>query len=178
VHSTLPFNITIQHYHSTLPFNITIQHLQAKLHDKVEDHLGQLAAEMHSAREEYSISQLGKRKHEEPPELQKVRLQFLCEHSLYTAANTYTATLHISTQVPSFGILSNGLIYKLYKFDASDANNKRLTHSTRLVLKLDKGITAADAQREAAPILGRLVHMITQQKDAVLAMRDAKKPKI
>jgi hypothetical protein len=50
-----------------------IQHLQAKLHDKVEDHLGQLAAEMHSAREEYSISQLGKRKHEEPPELQQVR---------------------------------------------------------------------------------------------------------
>jgi hypothetical protein len=74
-----------------------IQHLKAKLHDKVEDHLGQLAAEMHSAREEYSISQLGKRKHEEPPELQQVRLQFSCEHSLYSAANAYTATLRAST---------------------------------------------------------------------------------
>jgi hypothetical protein len=84
----------------------------------------------------------------------------------------------VHLQVPSFGILSNGLTYKLYKFDASDASNKRLVHSTRLVLKLDEGITAADAQKEAAPILGRLVHMITQQKDAVLAMRDAKKPKM
>ena len=81
-------------------------------------------------------------------------------------------------QVPSFGILSNGLVYKFYKFDASDASNKRLVHSTRLVLKLDKGITAADAQKEAAPILGRLVHMITQRKDAVLAMRDTKKSKV
>jgi hypothetical protein len=155
---------------------VCIQHLQAKLHDKVEDHLGQLAAEMHSAREEYSISQLGKRKHEEPPELQQVRPHPVT--ILFTRPLMRIPLHCMYLQVPSFGILSNGLIYKFYKFDASDASNKRLVHSARLVLKLDKGITAADAQKEAAPVLGRLVHMIIQQKDAVLAMRDAKKPKM
>ena len=39
--------------------------LQGKLHDTLEGHLGQLAAEIQSSREQYQRKKLGKRKHED-----------------------------------------------------------------------------------------------------------------
>jgi len=46
--------------------------MQAKLHDTVREHLGQLCAEIKSAREQYATKTLGKRKHEEVEELKEV----------------------------------------------------------------------------------------------------------
>jgi len=47
-------------------------HLQAKLYDKLEDHIGQLAAEMKSARDDYKFSILKKRKRDDEGELHEV----------------------------------------------------------------------------------------------------------
>ena len=45
---------------------------QGKLHDTLEEHLGQLAAEMKSAREQYMRTCLGKRKHDNEGMFMKV----------------------------------------------------------------------------------------------------------
>jgi hypothetical protein len=48
--------------------------MQAKLHETLMDNMGQLCAELKVTREEYSRSQLGKRKNEaSDPYLSKVR---------------------------------------------------------------------------------------------------------
>ena len=63
--------------------NIAHFPVQAKLHDKLEDHVGQLAAEMKSVRDEYEFSILGKRKRDEcQTGLQEVRLMSRIENVL------------------------------------------------------------------------------------------------
>jgi len=63
--------------------------VEGKLHDTLDQHLGQLAAEMQAAREQYARKKLAKRKREEDDDFKKV---------------------------PSFGILSNGTNYTFYKY--------------------------------------------------------------
>jgi hypothetical protein len=47
--------------------------VQGKLYEMLEQHLGQLAAEIRAAREQYTRIFLGKRKHEDEGEFSKVR---------------------------------------------------------------------------------------------------------
>lgn len=54
---------------------VTFHIMQAKLHDMMEDHVGQLAAEMKCVRDEFELSILGKRKREtNSKELKNVRM--------------------------------------------------------------------------------------------------------
>uniref|UniRef100_A0A6T5TRE9 Uncharacterized protein n=1 Tax=Chlamydomonas chlamydogama TaxID=225041 RepID=A0A6T5TRE9_9CHLO len=73
--------------------NFSIVVVEGKLHDTLEKHLGQLAAEIRSAREQYKRVYLGKRKREDEGDFKKV---------------------------PSFGILTNGTRYIFYKYTPED----------------------------------------------------------
>ena len=48
-----------------------------------------------------------------------------------------------------------------------DASNKKLLQSSKFVLNLRQGITAAEAQEEATPIISRLVHIMKKLKEAM-----------
>ena len=53
--------------------------LQGKLHETLDEHLGQLAAGMRSAREQYTRTHLGKRKFDDEGEFEQVGIAFLCK---------------------------------------------------------------------------------------------------
>ncbi len=55
------------------PIHLLVR-LQAKLFERLEDHLGQLCAEMRTAREQF-MRKLGKRKHEDEGEFTKASVQ-------------------------------------------------------------------------------------------------------
>jgi hypothetical protein len=51
--------------------------MQSKLHETMDEHLGQLAAEMRAAREHYQRVHLGKRKYDDEGEFKKVGIVVL-----------------------------------------------------------------------------------------------------
>lgn len=63
---------TLQVIHLSVTHITCVPTLQGKLHDTLEDHLGQLAAEIRSAREQYKRVYLSKRKHEDEGDFIKV----------------------------------------------------------------------------------------------------------
>jgi hypothetical protein len=72
--------------------------------------------------------------------------------------------------VPSYGVLTNGLTYAFYKYEA-DSKTLSCTYLDRMFLR--QGTSASDAQREAEPVLGILTGVIQQQKDALNAAADS-----
>ncbi|KAJ9531914.1 hypothetical protein QJQ45_003627 [Haematococcus lacustris] len=117
--------------------------LEGKLHDTLEEHLGQLAAEIRSAREQYKRVYLTKRKHDDEGEFKKV---------------------------PSFGILSNGTRYILYKYTPED----RCLVQMALRAHLKQRMTAAEATAEVLPIIRCLVKIIQEQMEGMESFKRAR----
>ncbi|KAL6751198.1 hypothetical protein V8C86DRAFT_2783257 [Haematococcus lacustris] len=117
--------------------------LEGKLHDTLEEHLGQLAAEIRSAREQYKRVYLTKRKHDDEGEFKKV---------------------------PSFGILSNGTRYILYKYTPED----RCLVQLALRAQLKQRMTAAEAIAEVLPIIRCLVKIIQEQMEGMESFKRAR----
>lgn len=70
-------------------------------------------------------------------------------------------------QVPSFGVLTNGRCYKLYKWDRSAA---QLVTSDMLQMSLSKDMSVDEAVKTASPVISSLVGMIVSQYRALDAM--------
>ncbi|GFH24832.1 uncharacterized protein HaLaN_22695 [Haematococcus lacustris] len=117
--------------------------LEGKMHDTLEEHLGQLAAEIRSAREQYKRVYLTKRKHDDEGEFKKV---------------------------PSFGILSNGTRYILYKYTPED----RCLVQMALRAHLKQRMTAAEATAEVLPIIRCLVKIIQEQMEGMESFKRAR----
>ncbi|KAL6748239.1 hypothetical protein V8C86DRAFT_2884685 [Haematococcus lacustris] len=111
--------------------------VEGKLHEQLLKHSGQLAAEMRSAREQFSHTMLGKRKHEPEEDF---------------------------SQVPSIGILSSGTQYIFFKYDPAA---KLITRTSSMAVPLVPGITAGNAATLALPVIRRLVQAIESQKQAL-----------
>ena len=60
--------------------------MQGKLHDTLDEHLGQLAAEIRSAREQYTRVYLSKRKYEDEGDFKKVGACFMLVASVASYA--------------------------------------------------------------------------------------------
>jgi hypothetical protein len=75
--------------------------MQSKLHETMEEHLGQLAAEMQATRDQYKRKYLGKRKYDDEGEFKKVGIVVIAIWP--TAANDgcvhYVVQLHVYTQL-------------------------------------------------------------------------------
>ncbi|KXZ51476.1 hypothetical protein GPECTOR_12g439 [Gonium pectorale] len=125
--------------------------VEGKLFEDLEDYTGQLAAEMKTSREHFKLSVLHKRKHEDDGEFK---------------------------QVPSYGILTNGLTYVFFKYLPG---SKELIQSATMNLSLQPNVTAALAAESALPVMRRLMWIIQQQKnelDEFWSKWSNKKPKL
>jgi hypothetical protein len=78
--------------------------------------------------------------------------------------------LWFETQVPSFGILSNGTTYIFYKYTPEDKRLKQFTERTNL----DKAIKAQAASQAVLPIIRRLVHVIKEQMESMKSFKKTK----
>jgi len=67
-------------------------------------------------------------------------------------------------QMPSFGILTNGKVYILYKYCRA---SRRLIKSDALELNLHKGVTADYAMKQAQPVIELLMGTIELQRDNI-----------
>ncbi len=65
-------------------------------------------------------------------------------------------------QMPSFGILTNGKVYILYKYCRA---SRRLIKSEILELNLHQGVTADYAMKQAQSVIERLMGTIELQRD-------------
>jgi hypothetical protein len=72
--------------------------------------------------------------------------------------------------VPSYGVLTNALVYAFYKYEA-DSKTLSCTYLERMFLR--QGTSASDAQKEAAPVLGILTGLIQEPKAALNAAADS-----
>ena len=66
--------------------------------------------------------------------------------------------------MPSFGILTNGKVYILYKYCRA---SRRLIKSDALELNLHKGVTADYAMKQAQPVIELLMGTIELQRDNI-----------
>jgi hypothetical protein len=76
-------------------------------------------------------------------------------------------------KIPSYGVVTNGLKYRFYKYDAS---TRRLINSRMFMIDLYEGTSPDDTQKAVTPIIGRLVHIVTEQKAALLTLHTEPDP--
>eukprot|EP00953_Heterococcus_sp_UTEX-ZZ885_P041982 21373-Heterococcus_DN1.PRE.3 len=159
--------------------------IQAKLSEHIDTVVGQLAATMQTAREDFAMQVLHQSKHQVKA-LSALKHVHSFSHGKYTvnalvvrnrpyqlsltcaithALYYYYMPLPIYiVKIPSYGVVTNGLKYRLYKYDAS---TRRLINSRMFMVDLHEGISPANAQKAVTPIFGRLVHIVTEQKAAL-----------
>mmetsp|Transcript_2177 Transcript_2177/g.4886 ORF Transcript_2177/g.4886 Transcript_2177/m.4886 type:complete len:410 (-) Transcript_2177:550-1779(-) len=117
---------------------------EAELYCKWEDYLGQVAAEILAAREEYVLSVLGKRKREVDDTLAKV---------------------------PTWAIITNGLSYKFVKFVTTITNegklSKELLGSDTIPVPLVPGMDTKRVVEVVSPVVAYIRYVLEQQKQAL-----------
>lgn len=109
--------------------------VEAKLNVPFLEYLGQLAAEMLSAREQFAMTALGKRKAEAASAL---------------------------PEVPSYGILTNGHYMQIFKYYTRE-DKKVLLQSELFTVPISSVTTYDEALKAARPIVEKLVHILRAQ---------------
>jgi hypothetical protein len=144
-------------------FSIVV--VEGKLHDQLLKHSGQLAAEMRAAREQFSTTMLGKRKHEPDEDFSQVGQNiFALALGCMIVSGLADRSFVTHLQVPSVGILSSGTQYIFFKYDPAATS---ITRSSSMAVPLVPGITAQKAATVALPVIRRLVQAIENQKLAM-----------
>eukprot|EP00611_Tribonema_gayanum_P026304 TRINITY_DN6224_c0_g1_i2.p1 TRINITY_DN6224_c0_g1~~TRINITY_DN6224_c0_g1_i2.p1 ORF type:complete len:417 (-),score=86.55 TRINITY_DN6224_c0_g1_i2:51-1301(-) len=117
--------------------------IAAKLGTVFAQHVGQLAAEMLAARESYAMKVLGKCKQDAAKALE---------------------------QVPTYGIVTNGLRYQFFKYVAGPSGQRKLVASKMVDIMLTaRDLTDVRVLAEISGVLGPLVHIVRAQVEAVNA---------
>jgi hypothetical protein len=86
----------------------------------------------------------------------------VCFVVLHCATSALNSTITPTWQVPSYGIITNGVTYSFHKYLAS---SKQLLSTDTIVVHLSKHSSAQTAAEQVRPVLMRLVHMLNSQKE-------------
>ncbi|KAG5183821.1 hypothetical protein JKP88DRAFT_195128 [Tribonema minus] len=117
--------------------------IEAKLDTAFAQYVGQLAAEMLAARESYAMKVLGKRKQDAAQALE---------------------------QMPTYGIVTNGLRYQFFKYAAGPNGERQLIASKMVdVMLTARELTDVRVLAEIRGVLGPLVHIVRAQVEALNA---------